>query len=222
MVSKILMEEFVKTQRKVMILGLTLLLAGALFVTACGDGGGTTTTTTTTTTLPPTSADITWNPNGVIVPGEYTSTKSFTSGTMTFTLHWKTDAQNIYIGMEAPVTGYIAMALDPDIAGGKMNTDMIWGYVASGQASLFDQWATTESGSTHPDDAAQGGQNSILQFGGAETGGKTIIEFKRLLNTGDVYDRPFVTGANRIMWAVHATMDDLSFHSFAGRGDITI
>ena len=158
----------------------------------------------------------------MIVPGEYTSTKSFASGTMTFTLHWKTDAQNIYIGMEAPVTGYIAMALDPDIAGGKTNTDMIWGYVAGGQTSLFDQWATTESGSTHPDDSAQGGQNNILQFGGAETGGKTIIEFKRLLTTGDAMDRPFVTGVNRIMWAVHDVMDDLSFHSFAGRGDITL
>ncbi len=157
------------------------------------------------------------------MPGEYTSTKTFTSGTMTFTVHWKTDAQNIYIAMEAPVAGYIAMALDADGAvGGKSNTDMIWGYVAGGQTSLFDQWAATESGSSHPDDTAQGGQNSIIQFGGAESGGKTVIEFKRLLNTGDAFDRPFVTGINRIMWAVHTNMDDLSFHSFAGRGDITI
>jgi hypothetical protein len=213
----------VNTKRRITILGLTFLLLAALTATACGKPS-TTPTTTTTTSAPATTTTIgtTWNPNGVIVPGEYTSTKSFTSGTTTFTLHWKTDAQYIYMAMEANVAGYIAVALDPDIAGGKTNTDMIWGYVAGGQASLFDQWASTESGSTHPDDTALGGQNNIVQFGGAESGGKTIIEFKRLLDTGDAYDRPFTTGTNRIMWAVHATLDDLAFHTAFGRGEITL
>jgi hypothetical protein len=124
--------------------------------------------------------------------------------------------------MEAQVTGYIAVALDPDIIGGKTNTDMLFGYVAGSQAFLFDQWARTEAGESHPDDTALGGVNNITEFGGRETGGKTIIEFKRLLNTGDQYDHPFVTGANRIMWAVHNTSDDLQVHTAFGRGSITI
>ncbi len=207
-----------KTKRKVMMLCLTLLLAGALFVTACGDEGGTTTTTTTTTQAP--SA---WNPDGVVSSGEYSTSKVFGIGAVTLTAHWKSDGQFIYMALEAPVTGYIAIGIANPIAGvGKTNTDMILGYVTGGQTFVFDQWATTETGSIHPNDTEQGGQNSIVQSGGAETVGKTIIEFKRLLNTGDAFDRPFVTGTNQIMWAIHSNLDELAQHTGAGRGDITI
>jgi len=222
-----LMEDDTKTRYTTIPVSIVFILSIILAATGCGDGGSPTTTTSappiTTTTAPPTTTAAAWNPNGVISAGEYTSNKSFTSGVTTLTLYWKTDAQYIYMGMEAAVAGYIAVALDPDGAvAGKTNTDMIWGYVANGQAFLFDMWATTESGSTHPEDTAQGGRNDIVQFGGAESGGKTIIEFKRLLNTGDPYDQPFVAGTNRIMWAVHAIQDALATHTAVGRGEITI
>ena len=214
------MEEPTNTKRKTATLGLslTVLLLAAAGATSCGGEPTTTTTTPVTTT-----AAAGWNPDGVISTGEYSASKVFGTGAVTLTAHWKSDGQFIYMGLEAPVTGYIAIGVANPTAGvGKTNTDMILGYVAGGQASVFDQWATTETGSIHPDDTEQGGQNSIVQSGGAETGGKTIIEIKRLLNTGDAYDRPFVTGANQIMWAIHGTQDAMVQHTGAGRGEIII
>jgi len=57
-------------------------------------------------------------------------------------------------------------------------------------------WAT-------PPDQQLGGTNDLIETGGSEASGFTIIELKRKLNTGDKYDKSFTKGQNiNIIWGV--------------------
>ena len=55
----------------------------------------------------------------------------------------------------------------------------------------------------HTPDQQLGGTNDLIETGGSEASGFTIIELKRKLNTGDKYDKSFTKGQNiNIIWSV--------------------
>jgi len=95
------------------------------------------------------------------------------------------------------------------------NADMVLGSVEDGEATVYDQFSTGDFG-PHKADTELGGTDDILEFGGKEAGGYTIIEFKRALNTGDKYDHPLSKGANKIIWSYGS--DDKSTIKHVNRG----
>jgi hypothetical protein len=155
--------------------------------------------------------------NGIIDPDEYDHIASFGGGE--FRLHWKVQNDTILMAMEGKTTGWVAIGFDPE---NRMEgADMIFGWVTgSGGISAVDAYATGPTG-PHPKDTDQGGTSDILCFGGSESGGTTIIEFKRLLFTGDSKDKTIPTaGELTIIWAIGPDDDFNSEHSQRGAGKI--
>ncbi|UCE36149.1 MAG: hypothetical protein JSW00_11420 [Thermoplasmata archaeon] len=147
--------------------------------------------------------------DGIIESGEYEFSASFSGGE--FVIHWRVENDTIIMAMEGKTTGWVAIGIEPS---DKMkDADMIFGWVSdSGVASVLDCFSTGTFG-PHPPDTELGGTSDILCYGGTESGGKTIIEFKRLLSTGDSKDKDIPSeGEITIIWATGPDDDFESQH----------
>jgi len=153
--------------------------------------------------------------DGIISEGEYTDKQTYGD----FEINWTNDDTYFYAAIKAKTTGVAAVAIQP---GSRMkNADIIIGYVKDDTVSVFDLFSTGDFG-PHPPDTDLGGTDNIIEFGGSDDGTYTIIEFKRLLVTGDKYDNDIVEGKNQIIWA-YSNADDLEIkHSTRGYGEIEI
>jgi len=156
-----------------------------------------------------------FNADGIISDGEYSYSATFED----FDLSWSNDSEFVYIAMRAETEGYVSVAIQP---GEKMNeADIISGWVTDGQPGIVDMFSTGDFG-PHPPDAEQGGTDDIIEFGGKEEEGFTVIEFKRALDTADEYDNELVQGSNQVIWAYATSDDPGTKHKFRGYGEITI
>jgi hypothetical protein len=159
-----------------------------------------------------------WKPDGVISTGEYDRLASYDDGK--YEIAWKADNEYIYIFMRAQTEGFVAVGIQPDIA--MQQADIIFGVVQNGKASVLDEYSPQAFGPHKPDTDFQGGVNNITEYGGIESGGYTVIEFKRQLDTGDLYDHPVNKGINKIIWAYGASDDPNVKHVSRGYGQIEI
>ncbi len=159
--------------------------------------------------------DILWKADGIISDGEYSNNADY-EGLKVF---WASDAEYIYVALQAQTTGWISIAVQPGI--NMKDADMMLGFVESGKATLIDQYSSGSFGPHRPD-TELGGNNDIIDYAGTEEAGRTILEFKRALVTGDSYDHPLTSGENKIIWAYGAS-DDTSFkHSKRGYGTLDL
>ncbi|HEX7364746.1 MAG TPA: DOMON domain-containing protein [Dehalococcoidia bacterium] len=162
------------------------------------------------TTMRPTA---TWTADGVISSGEYPNANTYGD----YELSWRSEEQFICIGLKVKTTGWVAVGIQPGLT--MNNADIILGDINNGQVAVYDQYSTGNFG-PHPPDEQLGGTNDILEFGGKEIAGYTIIEFKRALDTGDQYDRPLANGSNKIIWAYGSDDQIQVKHSSRGYGEI--
>ena len=221
--------------RRTAFTALVLAIAAALVLGGCGGGTTTTsptttktTTTTTTTTTPPvttttttaattttTPAAPTWAADGVITEGEYDSQAKYAD----WEVFWSSDAQYVYIGLRAKTGGFVSLGIQPGTT--MLNADIIFGYVVDGAVTLVDMHSTGAYG-PHSPDTTLGGEDNIIASGGSQEGEYTTIEFQRALDTGDEYDKPLVSGANKIIWAYGPNDGMANMHSGRGYGEITL
>jgi hypothetical protein len=158
-------------------------------------------------------SDVLWQPDGVITTGEYSGSNNYGA----YTVHWRSDAQFVYIGISAKTNGWVSLALQP---GSRMkDSDMLFGFVKDAKTEVMDLFCTDNLGS-HPEDKELGGSNDVISFGGKEQDGLTIIEIKRLLNTGDKYDLSIQKGLNKIIWAYGSGDNPAIKHAARGYGEI--
>jgi len=153
----------------------------------------------TPTTAPPTTTPgPEWNADGTISAGEYDGEVTLSDGRMV--VYWKTDGDILYMGLWGQVTGWVAIGFEPTTA--MKDADMVVGYVSGGKATVLDQYATGTFG-PHPSDTELGGTYDILEAGGSESGGVTVIEFSRKLTTGDRFDKVLTPGTTvRFIWSM--------------------
>ncbi len=190
-----------------------LLLTGLLLSPACTSDEGT--PTPTETPVPTTGTPAPWNPDGIISAREYDRSETYGD----YEVHWKSDQQDIFVGMRARASGFVAVAFQP---GSRMkNADIVLGFVQGEQVSIFDMFSTGDFG-PHPEDADLGGTDDVAEFGGREEGGFTTIEFRRALVTGDEYDNPVSTGRNQIIWSYSSSDSPTFRHSVRGYGELTL
>lgn len=157
----------------------------------------------------------TWAPDGVISPGEYSKSKNFGG----YELHWQSNGGNVYFGIKAKTTGWIALGIQP---GSKMKgADIVLGYVEDGNAFVSDHFSAGDFG-PHKIDTEFEGSINILEYGGREQGEFTTIEFKRALNTGDKYDHALSPGLNDIIWAFGSDDKPAQKHITRGYGSIDL
>jgi hypothetical protein len=134
-----------------------------------------------------------------------------------FILHWISDGDLIQFAMEARTAGWVAIGFEPTV---KMkDADMIFGWVEdNGDAFVLDTYSTGEFG-PHPPD----GSDDILEYGGTQANGKTIIEFQRYFDTGDLEDKEIKkSGEVKLIWAIGGNDDYTSGHTSRGYGTIDI
>ena len=164
------------------------------------------------TTMRPTA---TWTADGVISSGEYTNSNTYGD----YELNWKSDDKYIYIGLSVKTTGWVAVGIQPGFM--MADADIVLGDISDGKVTVDDQYSTGNFG-PHDSDDKLGGTNDILEPGGKEIAGYTIIEFKRALDTGDKYDHPLVKGANKIIWSYGSDDQATVKHINRGYGEIDL
>lgn len=157
--------------------------------------------------------------DGVIQPGEYDREYLFQEGAVK--VYMKVEPPMIFIGIEAPTTGWIGIGIDP--ASVMDQADMVIAWVDSGgKPHALDCFSTGLFG-PHPPDTELGGTNDIVAFGGREEGGRTVVEVKRLLNVADPYDKPIDPAIPmKIIWAYGETDGFDDMHIAAGSAEINL
>ena len=76
---------------------------------------------------------------------------------------------------------------------------VLQGWVSNGVATVLD---TKAGGHFQPQpDNQQGGSDSITVIAAYESGGSTVFQYSRALDTGDSFDTAIVAGPMNIVWA---------------------
>jgi hypothetical protein len=156
-----------------------------------------------------------WSADGVIGSREYLSEMTYDG----YELYWVNDEESVYVAMKAKTNGWVSLGIQP--GSGMKDSDIIIGFVKDGKASVLDRFSTGVFG-PHPPDTELGGTFDIIDFGGNEADGYTVIEFKRDLDTGDQYDKKLSIGENKIIWAYGLDDTPTTMHTKRGQGEITI
>lgn len=154
-----------------------------------------------------------WRPDGIIGSREYYASRIVDNGN--YEIHYRTDGRYLYVGLKAKTTGWVGVGIET--GEGMQNAGIVFGYVSDGKAMVYDSFGVSRF--EHLPDTRLGGTDDIVESGGKEEAGFTIIEFKMPIFTGDKYDIPLVTGVQKIIWAYGAT-DRPEKHVAQGRLEI--
>jgi hypothetical protein len=158
--------------------------------------------------------DVDWPPasDGAIAPEEYRHVL-VDQGT-NIVLFWQNDASTLYVGLVGPGTGWVAVGFD---AKNRMQgANILIGAVTAGTLTLEDQFGSGPF--SHRGDRV----SSLLQRGGSEVDGKTIIEFALPLAAGEADDVALSPGQTvTVLLSFHSTSDGLTT-KHTGRSTVTI
>ena len=168
-----------------------------------------------------------WKADGMVGENEYTRSmvlqsparQGYTGGDME--ISWKNDEQYLYLGLNGSTDGWLAIGFEP--LEWMKDSDIILASVEGYKATIKDEYCTGNYG-PHIEDAMLGGTNDIDEFAGSKAGGRTIIELKRKLDTGDKFDKAFSPGqAISIIWALSNNPDlSLKHNAAYGEGIMTL
>lgn len=158
-----------------------------------------------------------WAADGTISEGEYAQEADFDG----IRLWWSNDETHLYLAMEGDTTGWVAVGLNPEL--GMKGADYIFGYVADGEAQLWDAWGTERTGANHPPDTDLGGSDDIVEFTGVEENGVTRFEAQIPLDSGDEYDNALVPGESYPIIVAIGDQDEFNaYHRKYVSGEISI
>lgn len=153
-----------------------------------------------------------WEPDGVIGDDEYfgsailygPESSGYSGGAME--VFWTIDDEYLYMALKGDTTGWVSIGFDP--LEWKKYADVVIGYVDGDEVVVDDQHIIDIYG-PHISDEDLGGNFDILEFGGLEREGQTVIEFKRRLDTGDEFDTVIKPDQDlSIVWSM-SNSDDL-------------
>jgi len=173
------------------------------------------------------SATEEWKADGIIGGNEYSrsmllvapSRQGYMGGDME--VSWKNDDEYLYLGLNGSTDGWLAVGFDP--LEWMKNSDIILASAQAGKAVVLDEYCTGNYG-PHIEDTMLGGSSDILESGGSRAAGRTIVELKRKLDTGDRFDKAFAPGqAVSMIWALSNNPDISQKHNVAyGEGILTL
>jgi hypothetical protein len=161
------------------------------------------------------AAEEGWLPDGVVSRGEYYVSTVVESGN--YELHYRSDGRYVYVAMKAKTRGWVGVGIEAGPGQGMGDASMAYGYVKDGRATLIDSVGTGPH--SHAPDVEMGGSDDIIQYGGREEDGITVIEFMRPVDTGDPLDIPYTAGKLGVIWA-YGPDDDVGMHVERGRVEV--
>lgn len=190
----------------------TLSLLVFVLVLAAGCGG-TAMEPAPTESAPATAGQI----DAMIGADEYPDTATF--GQME--LAWRHDGEYLYLAMEGPTEGWVAVGIEPTQA--MKDADYLFGYVENGEAKFWDAYGTEPTGASHPPDEDLGGSDDIADFAGVEEDGVTRFEVKIPLDSGDEYDKALTPGETYAIIVAMGPEDAYnSKHFFVDSGELAL
>ena len=168
-----------------------------------------------------------WFADGIVNESEYVRSmvlqgparQGYSGGDME--ISWMNDEEYLYLALNGSTDGWLSIGFDP--LEWMKNSDIILASVQGGEATVLDEYCTGNYG-PHIEDTLLGGTNDIVEFGGSKGAGRTVIELKRKLDTGDRFDKAFSPGqAISIIWALSENPDISLKHNVAyGEGIMTL
>ncbi|MHB8119924.1 MAG: DUF2202 domain-containing protein [Methanothrix sp.] len=168
-----------------------------------------------------------WKADGIVGESEYSRSmvlqgparQGYSGGEME--ISWKNDQEYLYLALNGSTDGWLAIGFEP--LEWMKNADIILASVQGSKATVLDEYCTGNYG-PHIEDTMLGGTNDIAEFGGSKGAGRTVIELKRKLDTGDKFDKAFSPGqAISIIWALSKNSDISLKHNVAyGEGIMTL
>ncbi|MDI6851424.1 MAG: DOMON domain-containing protein [bacterium] len=130
-----------------------------------------------------------WVSDGVLEGKEYSYTINLVQDKLV--LHYRFDSDYIYFGIEAKSSGWSAIGFEPDK--GVRNADIILIFIEDDSLKVLDSYSTGIY-CPHRSDKELGGQDDILDFGGRIDSIGYVVEFKRILESKDKFDKSLVKG----------------------------
>ncbi|HNU39437.1 MAG TPA: DUF2202 domain-containing protein [Methanothrix sp.] len=168
-----------------------------------------------------------WKADGIIGDGEYSRSvllqaparQGYSGGELA--VSWKNDKEHLYLALNGSTDAWLSIGFDP--LEWMKNADIILASVQGGKAVVLDEYCTGNYG-PHIEDTMLGGSDDILEAGGSKSAGRTIIELKRRLDTGDRFDKAFSPGgAVSMIWALSSNPDISLKHNIAyGEGILSL
>ena len=136
--------------------------------------------------------------DGVVESDEYPNYSVFGDGS--YELYWRIEDDIIFIGMMAETTGWVAIGFSPVSL--HKGADIVSGWVDdNGTVSIIDCYFP-DMYPPHPHDTSQNGTFDILSYNGTEQANRTVIEFSRMVSTGDELDNDILLNESmEIFWA---------------------
>ncbi len=168
-----------------------------------------------------------WKADGIVGDGEYSRSvllqaparQGYSGGELA--VSWKNDKEHLYLALNGSTDAWLSIGFDP--LEWMKNADIILASVQGGKAVVLDEYCTGNYG-PHIEDTMLGGSDDILEAGGSKSAGRTIIELKRRLDTGDRFDKAFSPGgAVSMIWALSSNPDISLKHNIAyGEGILSL
>ncbi|MHA2319341.1 MAG: DOMON domain-containing protein, partial [Candidatus Hodarchaeales archaeon] len=146
--------------------------------------------------------------DGIITPGEYTST--FIDSITDMQVSFSHNGTFLFVGLFSPGTGWLSIGFGPEGIG--MNeANIIMGYIKDGVLTWEDHYG---QGTSHFNDLNNGGTDDLGESAGVEDSVSCTVEFSFPLSSGDNLDHHFVAGETYgFFLANHPNADDLtSYH----------
>jgi DOMON domain/Eukaryotic cytochrome b561 len=134
------------------------------------------------------------------------------------TFSWELTEDFLDGTLEAETEGWIAIGLNPEQM--MQGADFIIGYVKDDEVFIQDDYGSWLT--SHVSDLSMGGQDDIQIIGGEESGGRTVIRFRKPLTSADEFDHNIIRGETiSVLFALGTKDDFTSMHRGRGKADIT-
>ncbi|CAH3194021.1 unnamed protein product [Porites evermanni] len=134
-----------------------------------------------------------------------------------WTVDW--DAETVSFALEAATTGWVGFGFSTG-SGQMVDSDVVIGWVKDNQGYLTDRYADARV--LPPVDKQQDYELTGFQ----ESGGKTLLKFKRKFDTCDTSDRKLEVGATKVVFAYHSedpeSSTEIKYHEFRGAKTILL
>jgi len=129
-------------------------------------------------------------------------------------LQWRIEAESLHVIMSAPCTGWFSIGFESLPNNQMQGVNYIIGYVTNDSImAIQDNYG--DSPISHVSDISLGGADNIKAIKGTETGGRTELEFKIPLNSGDIYDVVLTKNTRHSIQLAYGSLDDFeSMHDF--------
>ncbi len=126
-------------------------------------------------------------------------------------VNYRFDSLYIYMGIEVKNNGWFAIGFDPSRA--MKDADMIIFYEEKNELKALDSYSTGVFG-PHKGDKELGGKEDILDFAYKRMDNGYVVEFRRLLNPEDKFDKVLNIGkTHKLIYAMSNSHDISKKHN---------